>query len=282
MEEGGGISAQESSWWGCEAGECVPSKEEDENMIAVKAEMKHETEESYVSGDDPCKEEEEIPPEIRTDTKANQRDIKAEEEEEEGHVRIKEEEEPYWSSDHPCKEEEIPVKISTDGRYIRFDIEQKPFDSPDDEMQGHEATSDSSEENFITPNVHLAPHCVALSSNPFMHGGITPRPDTHHTAHKGNKVLMHSDSVKRSTKKAEGNPTQKCRTWKKQYSCAECGKRFKQKSTLITHERVHTGEKPFSCSECGRCFKQRSTLITHERVHTGEKPYSCSKCGKCF
>ncbi|KAM4034745.1 LOW QUALITY PROTEIN: uncharacterized protein ACNLHF_021432 [Anomaloglossus baeobatrachus] len=66
------------------------------------------------------------------------------------------------------------------------------------------------------------------------------------------------------------------------YSCSECGKYFKWKSDLVSHERSHTGEKPFSCSECGKCFVHKSNLVTHKRSHTGEKPFSCSECGKCF
>ncbi|XP_073398087.1 uncharacterized protein [Dendrobates tinctorius] len=102
------------------------------------------------------------------------------------------------------------------------------------------------------------------------------------TAPKAKKSFSCSECGKYFTLKSNFVTHQRIHTGEKPFSCSECGKCFHQKSDLVIHKRTHTGEKPFSCSECGKCFTHKSDCVKHQRIHTGEKPFSCSECGKCF
>lgn len=66
------------------------------------------------------------------------------------------------------------------------------------------------------------------------------------------------------------------------FKCLTCGKDFKQKSTLLQHERIHTDSRPYGCPECGKRFRQQSHLTQHLRIHANEKPFSCSYCPRSF
>ncbi|XP_073516995.1 uncharacterized protein [Phyllobates terribilis] len=102
------------------------------------------------------------------------------------------------------------------------------------------------------------------------------------SAPKAKKPFSHSEYTNSFPLKKSFLKHQKIHTAENRFSCSKCGRCFNQKSDLVRHQRTHTGEKPFSCSECGKCFTEKSTLIAHQRTHTGEKPFSCPDCGKCF
>ncbi|KAM4030793.1 uncharacterized protein ACNLHF_018406 isoform 1-T4 [Anomaloglossus baeobatrachus] len=105
---------------------------------------------------------------------------------------------------------------------------------------------------------------------------------THERENAGNEPYSCSECGKCFAKKEHCVRHQKTHTVEKPYSCSECGKHFGSKSQLVTHHRIHTGKKLYLCSECGKHFAWKSHLVQHQNIHTGEKPFSCSECGKCF
>uniref|UniRef100_A0A803JES4 C2H2-type domain-containing protein n=1 Tax=Xenopus tropicalis TaxID=8364 RepID=A0A803JES4_XENTR len=108
------------------------------------------------------------------------------------------------------------------------------------------------------------------------------RSDLKGSKSNGDKLFTCSECGKNFKHRSSFYVHRRFHTGGKPFSCTECGKCFSQVSDLDIHHRIHLGEKPFTCSQCGKCFAHLSDLKVHQRIHTGEKPYSCSECGKCF
>ncbi|XP_073536819.1 uncharacterized protein [Phyllobates terribilis] len=104
----------------------------------------------------------------------------------------------------------------------------------------------------------------------------------HERCHTGVKPFLCLECRKGFTTKSKLLIHKRMHTLEKPYSCSTCGAYFKDYWGFIIHERNHTGVKPFSCSECEKCFTRKSDLIIHQRIHTGERPFICTECGKCF
>ncbi|KAM9839817.1 zinc finger Y-chromosomal protein 1-like [Aulostomus maculatus] len=82
-------------------------------------------------------------------------------------------------------------------------------------------------------------------------------------------------------------------TGKKPYACHLCELRFNRRDNLQHHlNRLHPNgvaklEKPrkvhtWLCEVCGKTFRCRSALKTHEVIHLGVKPHSCDLCPKAY
>nr|XP_054593005.1 zinc finger protein 112 [Nothobranchius furzeri] len=106
--------------------------------------------------------------------------------------------------------------------------------------------------------------------------------DSFREVQKELKSFSCGDCGKIFRRKSTFNRHQRVHTGQKPFACELCGKRFTEKSTLNTHMRIHTGQKPFACELCGNRFTRKSNLNTHMRVHTGQKPFICELCEKSF
>ncbi|XP_073408758.1 oocyte zinc finger protein XlCOF8.4-like [Dendrobates tinctorius] len=191
----------------------------------------------------------------------------------------------FKSDDHEIPQDSIEVNAITPD--ISSPLHSKDLSSdhmrqvlPSDSL----ATTDENQSHKISIKKLNTPKSmkpISCSEN----GNIFPIEKSflkHPKIHTAEKIFSCSKCGKCFNQKSDLVRHQRSHTGEKPFSCSECGKCFNQKGNLVIHQRTHTGEKPFSCSECGKCFNHQSNLVKHQRIHTGEKPFSCSECGKYF
>ncbi|XP_043104313.1 LOW QUALITY PROTEIN: zinc finger protein 142 [Puntigrus tetrazona] len=62
------------------------------------------------------------------------------------------------------------------------------------------------------------------------------------------------------------------------FICEKCGKAFKTRFLLKTHQRKHSEERPYVCSICQRAFRWPAGLRHHYLSHTNQLPFYCLHC----
>jgi len=69
----------------------------------------------------------------------------------------------------------------------------------------------------------------------------------------------------------------------KDFLCKDCGKQYVRDKELQEHiSIVHHGERKFECQECGKKFTRLNALKQHNLIHTDENPYTCEFCSKRY
>ncbi|XP_069697563.1 zinc finger protein 569-like [Periplaneta americana] len=64
--------------------------------------------------------------------------------------------------------------------------------------------------------------------------------------------------------------------------CHLCPKRFSQKTKLSAHIKTHLQEPSHACNICGKRFHRKDVQTNHMFLHSGQRPFSCAHCGKAF
>ncbi|XP_073415679.1 oocyte zinc finger protein XlCOF8.4-like [Dendrobates tinctorius] len=241
----------------------VPQDHQGEDLTHIN------TTETYMRGDERCKEE--IPTDIRTDdcTRSSKEHIFSDVNEDDRSITP----DPYEES---VIIQDIPPALHS------IDVSSDPFQWV---LSTHSSQTFKPNKNNQRDGKLQRHHARKKTCSCSECGKCFPDKTSlaiHQRIHTGEKPFSCSECGKCFNKKTNLVAHLRIHTGEKLFSCSECGKCFNQKTNLVTHQRIHTGDKPFLCLECGKCFKKKYNLASHQRIHTGEKPFSCSECVKSF
>ncbi|XP_077127859.1 uncharacterized protein LOC143783341 [Ranitomeya variabilis] len=228
------------------------------DLTIIKVEV--ESDDEWMTGDAPCKMEEEIPADVTAENFCKNSD-----------------ENLMVSLNYTV--EDLKQHYSGEN-LITVNVQQPGPDSTDPSCKLHNNEEASSDQSQIATSTRQKAdkkfHCNECGKQFTKSSSLC----THRKIHT--KQKPNPDHGKCFTDKSNQGQNERIRVLEKPYPCLLCGKYFTTKPILVNHQKIHTGEKPFTCSDCGKRFRNKSHLVRHERTHTGEKPYSCSICGKCF
>ncbi|XP_073538263.1 uncharacterized protein [Phyllobates terribilis] len=254
------------------------------------------TTETYVSGDERCKEE------IPTDNSPGDCVGNSEGHEKSSDFKINDHgitQDIY--KEHAIHQSPQTALCSENVTFVSF----PKVLSSDFEIDDHGIIQDTYKEHAIhqalqtalcSNNVTFVPFPKVLSSDFKMDDhGIIQDTNKEHTIHQALQTALCSNNVTfvPFSKVLSSHSSQQRKhlvrdveltshTERNQFSCSECGQYYIQRSTLVDHQNTCRGKKPYLCSKCGKCFNHESDLTAHQRSHRGERPYSCSECEKCF
>ncbi|XP_063805717.1 oocyte zinc finger protein XlCOF7.1-like isoform X2 [Pseudophryne corroboree] len=258
---GGSTDRRACSQDRAEESHSVLQEDQDDNKIKIKIEViePEEEEETYVMGDQQCKEEE-IPTDISTGGPSSRNSSGR-----------------HLSLSTDCKIEDNDIAHNSAGENTIFPNIHPVLSSASlscDPSTNYDDCLHYSDSLTLQQKPDTDKHTLQITQT----SGIS----VHQRSLTGEKPYPCPECGKCFTLRSYLVKHQRIHAAVKPYSCAECGKCFTQKRNHLEHQRIHTGEKPYSCPECGKCFTHMSYLIQHQTIHTGEKPFSCSLCGKYF
>ena len=137
----------------------------------------------------------------------------------------------------------------------------------------------------VHTGISTIPHAAADSANTSEVLETKSRDDsndiTEHRHDDEREPYVSAVCDKRFTKKQCSKARRKCRTGQLFYSCAQCKKRFRFRTSLCYHMNIHTGK--YRCTECGKCCGNNRDLVLHSRqYHSGKELLECSVCSEQF
>ncbi|KAJ8730927.1 hypothetical protein PYW08_002340 [Mythimna loreyi] len=68
----------------------------------------------------------------------------------------------------------------------------------------------------------------------------------------------------------------------KPIKCIHCKKMYKNKLSLMDHQKRCAKEKTLKCEVCNKAFAAPKELKLHMICHSGEKPFKCHFCGRTY